>query len=163
MQIGGGVAAPLPEPARVADAVRQAASDSLHATMLGAREDWQSSEGLPVLASAALTTTLPVADDTPALDAPLAEDAIWAGDSFTGTQTAAPEAAPAAPETMTGFKPPLSLELLLDVQPSRAKPGDVLSYRLVASHTGYDPLTDITIDIPTCRTSRTPTTTRATC
>ncbi len=147
----GGVAAPLPEPARAADAVRLTAGDSLHATMLGAREDWQSSEGLPVLASAALTPTLPVADDAPALDVPLADDLIWAGDSFTGTRTAAPEGALAAPESMFGFKPALSLELLLDVQPSRAKPGDVLSYRLVASHTGYEPLTDITIDIPTPR------------
>ncbi len=143
----------MPELALVAgaDAARLTASDSLRTTMLGVTKDWQSSEGLPVLASAAVTTTLPVVDDAPALDAPLAEDLIWATDSFTGTQTAAPEGAPTAPENMFGYKPPLSLELLLDVQPSRAKPGDVLSYRLVASHTGYDPLTDITIDIPTPR------------
>ncbi|HRI57114.1 MAG TPA: hypothetical protein PK170_08470, partial [Anaerolineae bacterium] len=49
---------------------------------------------------------------------------------------------------MTGYKPPLSLELLLDVQPNRAKPGDVLSYRLVASHTGREPLADITLSVP---------------
>ncbi|MEI2689186.1 MAG: hypothetical protein V9H69_05490 [Anaerolineae bacterium] len=142
---GERITAALPELTQAADAVRLTASDSLHATMLGARED------LPVLASAAISTTLPVVEEAPALDAPLAEDAIWAGDSFTGTQTAAPEAAPVAPEGMFGFKPPLSLELLLDVQPNRAKPGEVLSYRLIASHTGYDPLTDITIDIPTPR------------
>ncbi len=141
----GEVTASLPELAQAAgaDAVRLTAGESLHATMLGARE--------VVTASAAITTTLPVVDDAPALDVPLADDLIWAGDSFTGTRTAAPEGALAAPESMFGFKPALSLELLLDVQPSRAKPGDVLSYRLVASHTGYEPLTDITIDIPTPR------------
>ncbi len=50
---------------------------------MGARKDWQSSEGLPVL-------------DPP----PLAEDLLWAGDSFTETPMAAPEGAPAASETI---------------------------------------------------------------
>lgn len=54
----GGVTAPLPEPARAADAVRLTVSDSLHATMLGA-EDWQSSEGLPVLAHHIFRTASP--------------------------------------------------------------------------------------------------------
>lgn len=138
----GGVTAPLPELAQAAgvDAMRLATGNSLHTALLGASQ--------VVTASAALTGTLPVVDDALILDAPLAEDAIWATDSFTGTQTAALEAAPAAPENMFGYKPPLSLELLLDVQPSRAMPGEVLSYRLVASHTGYDPLGDITISVP---------------
>lgn len=76
---GERITAALPELTQAADAVRLTASDSLHATMLGARED------LPVLASAAISTTLPVVEEAPALDAPLAEDAMLTAQATGGS------------------------------------------------------------------------------
>jgi hypothetical protein len=87
-----GIIAPLSEPAQAADTVRLTADESLHAAMLGARKDWQSSEGLPVLdAPDPLPLDAPLTA-TWALTTPLAVEAM--GGDFVASQSGPGEATP---------------------------------------------------------------------
>jgi RHS repeat-associated protein len=96
------VTAPLSERAQAADMVRLAADESLHAAMLGARQDWQSSEGLPVLdAPDPLPLDAPLTA-TWALTTPLAVEAM--GGDFVASQSGPGEATPLSPPPMTGYE-----------------------------------------------------------
>jgi RHS repeat-associated protein len=96
------VTAPLSERAQAADMVRLAADESLHAAMLGARKDWQSSEGLPVLdAPDPLPLDAPLTA-TWALTTPLAVEAM--GGDFVASQSGPGEATPLSPPPMTGYE-----------------------------------------------------------
>jgi YD repeat-containing protein len=92
----------LSEPAQAADTVRLTADESLHAAMLGARQDWQSSEGLPVLdAPDPLPLDAPLTA-TWALTTPLAVEAM--GGDFVASQGGPGEATPLSPPPMTGYE-----------------------------------------------------------
>jgi YD repeat-containing protein len=107
-----GIIAPLSEPAQAADTVRLTADESLHAAMLGARQDWQSSEGLPVLAMLGARKDWQSSEGLPVLDAPLT--ATWAlttplaveamGGDFVVSQGGPGEATPLSPPPMTGYE-----------------------------------------------------------
>lgn len=92
-----------------------------------------------------LTATTVATDVAPLPIEPVVEDSAWTTDDSMQAATRIVEPAAATVEAARDYLPPLSLQLLIDVQPGRATPGGVVTYNVNVVHTGYQPLTNIVV------------------